>query len=154
LLITGFGKAKVDKYGDEIIDAVCDYCERHNIATNIDAKKASPKRERKVKVEDGIPKITTQESSYNLFKEGKTILEIAVMRSLTAGTIEGHIAACIEKGLIEITEIMKIERYKEVAAIMKDKAEKTYTEMRELHPSIGFGEMRLAEAAMKLEAAG
>jgi hypothetical protein len=151
LLISGFGKAKVDKYGDEIVDAVCDYCERHNIDTNIDAKKAAPKRERKIKIEDGLPKVTTQESSYNLFKEGKTILEIAVIRSLTAGTIEGHIAACIEKGLIEITEVMKIERYKEVAAIMKDKGEKTYTEMREQHPNISYGEMRMAEAWMKLE---
>jgi PIF1-like helicase/Helix-turn-helix domain/HRDC domain/Helicase len=151
LLISGFGKAKVDKYGDEIVDAVCDYCERHNIETNIDAKKVAPKRERKIKIEDGLPKLTTQESTYNLFKEGKTILEIAVLRSLTAGTIEGHIAACIEKGLVEITEVMPIERYKEVVAIMKDKGEKTYTEMREQHPTISYGEMRIAEAGMKIE---
>jgi PIF1-like helicase/Helix-turn-helix domain/HRDC domain/Helicase len=151
LLISGFGKAKVDKYGDEIVDAVCDYCERHNIETNIDAKKAAPKRERKIKVEDGLPKLTTQESTYNLFKEGKTIGEIAVLRNLTAGTIEGHIAACIEKGLVEITEIMPIERYRELAVIMKDKGEKTYTEMREAFPNISYGEMRIAEAGIRLE---
>jgi uncharacterized protein YpbB len=115
-------------------------------------KKATPKRVRKEKTDDGLPKLTTQESSYNLFKNGKTILEIAVMRSLTAGTIEGHIAACIEKGLIEITEVMPFEKYKDVVAIMKEKGDKTYTEMRELHPNISFGEMRMAEAGMKLEA--
>ena len=103
-------------------------------------------------MEDGLPKLTTQESTYNLFKEGKKINEIALERNLTVGTIEGHLAACIEKGLIEITEVMKIERYKEVATIMKDKGEKTYTEMRDAFPNIGYGEMRLAEAAMKMQA--
>ena len=98
-----------------------------------------------------MPKLTTQESTYNLFKEGKTILEIAVLRSLTAGTIEGHIAACIEKGLIEITEVMSMERFKEVATIMKQKGEKTYTEMKEFFPNISYGEMRMAEAGMKIE---
>jgi ATP-dependent exoDNAse (exonuclease V) alpha subunit len=37
LLITGFGKAKVDKYGDEIIEMVDDYCTRHELPTNIEA---------------------------------------------------------------------------------------------------------------------
>jgi PIF1-like helicase/Helix-turn-helix domain/HRDC domain/Helicase len=151
LLISGFGKAKVDKYGDDIVDAVCDYCERHNIETNIDAKKAAPKRERKIKVEDGLPKVTTQESTYNLFKAGKKISEIAIERNLTASTIEGHIAVCIEKGLIEITEVMPIERYKEVAAVMKDRGERTLSEMKEQFPEISYGEMRLAEAAIIIE---
>ncbi len=153
LLISGFGKAKVDKYGDDILDTVNDYCERYGIESNIDAKKANPKRVRKEKATDALPKISTQESTYSLFKAGKKINEIASERNLTISTIEGHIAACIEKGLIDIGEVMKIERYKEVAAVMKDKGERTLSEMRELHPSIGFGEMRMAEAGIKVSQA-
>ncbi|MBI3883352.1 MAG: AAA family ATPase [Sphingobacteriales bacterium] len=37
LLINGFGKAKVDKYGEDIIDAVASYCSRHDIDTNMSA---------------------------------------------------------------------------------------------------------------------
>ena len=48
-LISGFGKAKAEKYGDDIIEAVESYCTRYNIETNIAAKAASPKRERKEK---------------------------------------------------------------------------------------------------------
>jgi hypothetical protein len=36
LLVPGFGIAKVDKYGDEIIEMVEDYCLRHNLHTNMD----------------------------------------------------------------------------------------------------------------------
>jgi ATP-dependent DNA helicase RecQ len=36
LQIPGFGVAKVDKYGDEIIEMVEDYCVRHNLHTNMD----------------------------------------------------------------------------------------------------------------------
>ena len=153
LLISGFGKAKVEKYGDEIIDAVCDYCERHNIETNIDAKKAAPKRVRKEKSTDAEPRVSTQESTYNLFKAGKNLQEIATERKLTLSTIEGHIAACIETGLVEITEVMPIERFKEVVAIMKDKAEKTLSEMKELHPSFSYGEMRMGQAALNKQLA-
>ncbi len=149
LLISGFGKAKVDKYGDEIIDAVCDYCEHHNIETNISAKKAAPKRERKIKEEEELPKISTQESTYSLFKVGKTLQEIAEERNFTLGTIEGHIAAFIQKGIIEIGEVMKPERYKEIAAILVDKGEKTIGDIKEMHPSFGYGEMKMVEASIK-----
>ena len=37
--ISGFGKAKVDKYGDDILQAVQDYCSASNVPTNMSAKK-------------------------------------------------------------------------------------------------------------------
>ncbi len=47
--ISGFGKAKAEKYGDEILEAVESFCERHGLETNMDAKSGSPKKERKSK---------------------------------------------------------------------------------------------------------
>ena len=40
LQISGFGKAKVDKYGDDIFDSICRnaYCTRYNLETNMQAK--------------------------------------------------------------------------------------------------------------------
>jgi superfamily II DNA helicase RecQ len=43
LFITGFGKVKVDKYGDVIVEIVEDYCNRHNIETNMSAIKQMQK---------------------------------------------------------------------------------------------------------------
>ncbi len=45
--LSGFGKAKAEKYGDDILEAIADYCNRHNIESNMEAKEESPKRERK-----------------------------------------------------------------------------------------------------------
>jgi hypothetical protein len=39
LYITGFGKVKVDKYGDDVIEMVEGYCSRHDIETNMSALK-------------------------------------------------------------------------------------------------------------------
>lgn len=147
LLISGFGKAKVDKYGDDILQTVNDYCELHHIESNMVAKAASPKRERKIK--PATDKVDTKESTYNLFKEGKTIAEIAVIRNFAVQTIEGHIAAFIEKGMVEITSLISKEKYEEVATIMKERGEKTLTDLKPLLPYTSFGEMRLVEAALK-----
>ncbi len=147
LLISGFGKAKVDKYGEDILQTVNDYCELHNIESNMATKAPAPKRERKTKpVTD---KIDTKQSTYALFKEGKTIAEIAVIRNFTQQTIEGHLAAFIEKGLIEITSLIPKEKYLEVAKVLNDRGEKTLTDLKPLLPTASFGEMRLVEAALK-----
>ena len=46
-LLNGFGKAKADKYGDEIISMVQDYCNQHGLESHIELKIASPKTQRK-----------------------------------------------------------------------------------------------------------
>ncbi len=46
-LISGFGKAKAEKYGDDILEMVQDYCTKHDLETNIELKSVNPKRQRK-----------------------------------------------------------------------------------------------------------
>ena len=147
LLISGFGKAKVDKYGDDILQTVNDYCELHNIKSNMATKTPTPKKERKLK--PVTEKIDTKQSTYVLFKEGKTIAEIAVIRNFTQQTIEGHLAAFIEKGLIEITSFVSKEKFESISNVMKDRGEKSLTDLKPLLPSATFGEMRMVEAALK-----
>ncbi len=147
LLISGFGKAKVEKYGDDILQTVNDYCELHSIESSMATKAPAAKKERKVKAT--TEKTDTKQSSYALFKEGKTIAEIAVIRNFTIQTIEGHLAAFIEKGLVEITSILSKEKYEAIAKVMKSKGEKTLTDLKPLLPDASFGEMRLVEAALK-----
>ena len=150
LLISGFGKAKVDKYGEDILQTVNEYCELHNIESNMAVEAPSPKRERKTK--PATEKVDTKQSTYALYKEGKTIAEIALIRNFTQQTIEGHLAAFIEKGLIEITSIISKEKYEGIATVMKDRGEKSLTDLKPLLPNASFGEMRMVEAAMKANA--
>ena len=146
LLISGFGKVKVDKYGGEITTMVTDYCELHNIEGNIGAKKASPKKERKPKAD----KVDTKDSTYSLFKAGKTIAEIATERGFAQSTIEGHLAALIEKGIVAVGEVLSAEKFKEISNVFKTRGNKTLSEMKAEMPWASFGEMRMAEAGLKV----
>jgi superfamily II DNA helicase RecQ len=42
--ISGFGKAKAEKYGDEILEAVESFCERQGLQSNMSAKKDNQKK--------------------------------------------------------------------------------------------------------------
>ncbi|MBS1738858.1 MAG: AAA family ATPase, partial [Bacteroidetes bacterium] len=89
LKISGFGKARVDKFGDDILDTVKDYCETYQLSSNMNEKDLQPKAQRNEK-----PKETatpTAQISFNLFKEGKTIEQIAAERKMVVSTIERHL---------------------------------------------------------------
>ena len=42
--ISGFGKAKSEKYGDDILELVKDYCDRNNLESNMSGKVGNPKK--------------------------------------------------------------------------------------------------------------
>ena len=71
MLISGFGKAKAEKYGDEILEAVKSVCERHHLQTNMNTKPNNPKKERKPKSTEAVTDKKTV--TFNLYKEGKFI---------------------------------------------------------------------------------
>lgn len=52
-------------------------------------------------------KVDTRVATYDLYKQGLSVDEIATKRSLSTGTIQKHLADCIEKGLIEVDELLK-----------------------------------------------
>jgi len=56
----------------------------------------------------------TKEVSYNLYKEGKTIKEIAAERSFVITTIEGHLAHYVAKGLIDVSNFVNESKVKRV----------------------------------------
>ena len=72
------------------------------------AKEENPKRERKEKpLEEKTP---TNIITYNLFKEGKSMVEIAKERNLAIGTIEGHLSSFVANGEIDINEMVSEEK--------------------------------------------
>lgn len=74
-------------------------------------------RNRKNKIEETAPKapkISTSEVTFNLFKTGKSIEEIAKERSLTPTTIQGHLIPYIQKGEIKLNEVIDEEKAKTI----------------------------------------
>jgi len=146
--LSGFGKAKVDKYGDEIIAFVETYCSVNNVETNMSAKAANPKRERKEKT--GEAKIDTKTISFNFFKEGKTVAEIAKERNLSISTIEGHLAWYIENGEIDLNKIVSMEKQLLIKTVVKIHGSQSHKILKQNLPdNISYGEIRLVLASAK-----
>ncbi len=148
LLLSGFGKAKVDKYGDEILSFVENYCTTYKIETNITAKLASPKRERKERSNE--VKTETKTISFQLFKEGKSISEIAKGRNLSVGTIESHLAWYVATGEIDINKMVSIEKQLLIKAAAKTHGFQSHKTLKDNLPeNISYGEIRLVLASQK-----
>ena len=148
ILLSGFGKAKADKYGDEILEAVESFCERYGLETNMSEKRGSPKKERKPRSNES--KSDTKKVSFNLYKEGKDIAAIAKERSFTTGTIEGHLAYFIGTGDINISDLVSKEKQKlvkEAVAMYGSLSHKTLID--NLPKDISYGELRMVLATEK-----
>jgi ATP-dependent DNA helicase RecQ len=146
--LSGFGKAKVDKYGDEILAFVEKYCSSHNIETNMAAKADNPKRERKEKTNEA--KTPTRSISFSLFKEGKTLAEIAKERNLSIGTIEAHLAWYVETGEIDINKMVPMEIQQLIREAAKTHGYQSHKTLKDNLPeSITYGEIRLVLASAK-----
>ncbi|WP_419175724.1 helix-turn-helix domain-containing protein [Desulfosediminicola sp.] len=131
--IKGIGKKLADNYGAELIALAASYRRTNGIAS-VDLpdmpllqtieKKAPAQNSAKDavatdKADEPKPKSNTKEESYNLFKLGKSINNIAAERELTTGTVENHLAYYVEKGKIPVVEFVAEERVEAVSAAVR-----------------------------------
>lgn len=77
------------------------------------------KEEEAVKRSGRLPKGETAKVSLELYKEGKTISEIAAERNLTYSTIEGHLSEFIVTGEVEVHEIISPSKLETVISVLK-----------------------------------
>ena len=91
-------------------------------------------------IENGINKFNeqkksdkkpTKQISFELFKSGLTIKEIAQERGLTAGTIESHLASFIPSGEVDILELIPLKKYKKIITEIENAEFKNLTELKE-----------------------
>jgi nucleoside-triphosphatase THEP1 len=73
------------------------------------------KTEKKAKAAKG----QTQQESFNLYKQGKTIEQIAAERSLSPLTIEGHLAQFVAKGSLKAEEFVEKEKLENIITVSK-----------------------------------
>ncbi len=150
--ISGFGDAKITKYGLQFLDVIQRYSNEHNLISLIDEKPA--KRERKEKkTTTNSNKVDSKLQSYTLFKEGKTVAEIAATRNLALQTIEGHLAYYVSLGEIKIEELVSREKIVIIEPALEghDKTLGLTPIKEKLGNEISFGEIRLVVAWKEFE---
>jgi ATP-dependent DNA helicase RecQ len=142
--ITGFGDAKTEKYGQQFLDVILNYCKENNLSSLIHEK--TPKRERK-KAGEKKNKIDTKAESFKLYKDGKQIEEIAKERGFARQTIEGHLAHYVATGEINITDLISKEKILLIEPVAKTFSGQSLTPIKEkLGHEITFGEIKLVLA--------
>ncbi len=144
--ISGFGKARLESYGPQFLEIIQQYCKEYNLLSRIAEK--SPKRQRKETTGQKEPKIDTKGETYKLYKEGMLVSNIAKTRNLTIQTIEGHLAYYVQRGEINIEELISREKLLLIEPAIKDFNGGSITPIKEqLGNAVGFGEIRLVIAS-------
>ena len=144
--ISGFGKAKIQKFGQEFLDVILKYSKVNNLSSLIHEK--IPKKQRKEKSTTiKTAKTDTKLLSFNLYKEGKSIKEIAAERNYTIQTIQGHLAYYVSSGEIKIEELVSREKIILIEPVLNDYDGTGITQLKnKLENNISFGEIRLVLA--------
>lgn len=130
LNVKGMGKIRVQKYGEEILEVIEQYCTENGINKFNEQKKEAKK--------------PTKQISLELFKSGLSVKEIAKERSLTTGTIESHLASFIPTGDVDILELIPLKKYKKLVKQIEEVDFKNLTELKEkVDKSFTFMELRM-----------
>lgn len=145
--ISGFGDAKIEKYGRQFLDVIMEYSQQHNLSSLVHEKPL--KRGRKEKAGQAIKKGDSHAESFRLYKEGKSIIDIAKERNLTTNTIEGHLAKFVRRGDISINELVSREKFFLIESALKDFDGTSVTPIKQkLGDGITYGEIKLVMASL------
>ena len=110
----------------------------------MDTDKPNTKKAKEVK-----PKVDTKLATFNLYRLGMSIDDIAKRRELTKSTICTHLAHCVGEGAIAISEFVDDKKRQEITRfLMKHPEErKTASEIKaELSPNISYEDIRFVMA--------
>ncbi len=83
-------------------------------------------------VKTGAEKEDSKTISLRMFREGKSIADIAVERGLVAGTIEAHLLSFIPSGVIDAAQIVLPEKQMIIRQAIQRNPGKSITELRDL----------------------
>lgn len=143
LKINGIGKMKNKEFGEDIIEIISTYCKANNLETDlkINFAKKTPKK---------AVKTPTKEISYNMFKSGKTIDEIAKERSFVRSTIEGHLTYYIGTGELDVFDVLDRTKVEVVQEFFTNHAGSTSTDAKmQLGDDYSYADIRMVTAYLK-----
>ncbi|MBP93102.1 MAG: helicase [Flavobacteriaceae bacterium] len=143
LEIDGMGKVRVERYGSAILEVIKEFCCENDIDFEEQPDKFKAEKKK-------VKKVDTKLQSYNLFKSGKTILEIADERGLNENTIFGHLVTFIPSGKIKITDLMPVSHYEELQKLIPKQEFENLSDLKhQLDDKYSYGEIRLVLESFK-----
>lgn len=148
--IHGLGPVKIEKYGQALLDVIHSSRNASNsrfdsIAKEAEAPILEPVKKKKENKEKE-KKEKTWVITYKMYKEGKTVMQIAQERSLTETTILGHLARYVESGDIDVHKLVSNDVIEKVSAYMSSRNGEAVA-IKEVfeyfNETISYGDIRL-----------
>lgn len=94
----------------------------------------------------------TRQITYELFREGFSLEDIAKTRSLAVSTIESHMATFVGKGLVDATTFVEKEKIDQIIIASKAVGSKSLREIKKvLGDEFTYGDLKFAMAAWEAE---
>lgn len=148
-LISGFGDVKLAKYGREFLAVINAYSSEKGLTSRITQK--SVKRERKSKPKKS--KISdTFKVTFDLYKEGKTVPEIANERGLSPTTIEGHLSRFVQTGELDVHEFVNETKIPAIKNAIESYGSEMLSPLKEvLGDAYTYGEIKAVIAWMSFK---
>jgi len=130
--VKGIGAVKSGLFGADILDIIQNYCTSNHIETN------------DLMLPPVVLKPDTKVLSFDLYKAGKSMDEIAEERGMVRSTIEGHLAHFVGLGELDILDLMAAEKVRQIEQFFLANNTATSGEAKaQLGESYSYGEIKL-----------
>lgn len=135
--VRGMGGKKMEQFGQDILALVLEFRREKGMDIPLNAKQ-----------EVELAGLDTKEVSLALFKQGLKPPEIAIKRNLAVSTIEGHLAHFVNRGKLDIFELIDRKKYDTIVQLLREKTETETTSdiKNKLGDGFSYGEIRLVMA--------
>lgn len=145
-LISGFGDIKLARYGRDFLQVINEYSAANNLTSRITQKSAKLERKSKPR---GNKVADTARATYNLYKDGKTIPDIAKERGLSPTTIENHLSTFVQAGELEVEAFVTAEKMPAIQEAINTHGSERLAPLKEaLGDDYSYAEIRMMVAWM------
>ena len=146
--ISGVGDLKMQKYGAVFLSCIRDYCLKNHLVSKIDLK--SGKRADRQRTKRDAQGKDTYRITLELFRNGRSIADIAAERGLQPSTVESHLARFVSSGEVQLHELVALEKVETIQeAVLKFNDGGALSPIKEfLGDEYSYGEIRAVIASM------
>jgi uncharacterized protein YpbB len=118
-VVKGMGGIRMQQFGKEILELVFAFRRQKGMDLPVEAEK-----------EVKQAGLNSQETSFELFKSGKTIPEVAADRGMAVSTIEGHLAQFVGTGELQIDQVVDPKKSKAILEYIEKHKPRGMNEIR------------------------
>ena len=116
--ISGVGDLKMEKYGADFLRVIKAYCLKNNHVSRIDLK--SGRRANRQRTKRDPNGKDTYRISLEMFRDGRSIADIARERGIQPSTVENHLARFVATGEVQLHELVPLHKVEPIReAVLK-----------------------------------